>query len=52
MKSPWNEPVVFKKVPEKNPKTNEPVMFYMCSLCGAVVVNRRIHEQWHDSIQK
>lgn len=46
--SPWDGPsAVYKAVPPTNPKTGEPVQFYVCTLCGGAVVSRKIHSQAH-----
>lgn len=48
-RSPWNNPVpVFKEMPESNPKTGKPVVLFLCTQCGAVVANRKVHANWHD----
>ena len=49
--SPWSNPeVVFKKIPKINPKTGNEFEFFMCSVCGASVANRRIHADWHETL--
>lgn len=49
--SPWSGPeVVFKKIPKINPKTGNDYEFFMCSVCGASVANRRIHIAWHEDL--
>lgn len=49
--SPW-EPTAspepqFKEMPETNPRTGKPPVTHFCGSCGAQVVNRRIHLDWH-----
>lgn len=42
--SPWdvgNEPE-YKQIPEKIL-----TKLWLCSVCGAAVVNRKIHNEWH-----
>jgi len=47
--SPWNdkEPS-YKDVPDVNPSTGEPVPLRICLLCGAAVINRKMHTRWHE----
>lgn len=46
--SPWDDPSPsYKAVPEVNPKTDEPVQFYVCTECGVAVVSRKIHSRSH-----
>lgn len=46
--SPWDgDRPSYKAVPPINPKTNEPVTFYVCTLCGAAVISRKLHSKWH-----
>lgn len=40
----------FREIPNVNPKNNKPVVYYACSACGAAVINRNIHIQWHKHI--
>lgn len=39
--------VDYKEIPKINPKSNENVKYFLCSLCGSAVVNRKIHTHWH-----
>lgn len=46
--SPWDgEKPSYKIVPTVNPKTNEPVQLYVCTLCGSAVISRKLHSRWH-----
>lgn len=46
--SPWDDPEPeFRAVPTTNPKTKKPVEETVCTLCGALVVSRKIHKRWH-----
>lgn len=49
-KSPWSGPTpTFKELPKENPRTGKPPVLFYCSLCGSVVVNRKLHIQFHES---
>lgn len=50
--SPWDgETPSYRKVPERNPKTGEPVQFYLCGLCGGAVISRKLHSKAHRNSQ-
>jgi len=50
--SPWDESNPhYRAVPQINPKTDEPVKTYACMVCGVAVVSRKIHTEWHKTIQ-
>lgn len=52
-RSPWDDPPPnFKEVPADNPKTNKPVLTYVCSICGGAVISRRRHLKWHKDLPK
>ena len=47
--SPWNDPdPAFKQIPKENPKTKKPIVLFLCSACGSVIANRRLHSKWHE----
>lgn len=37
----------FKEVPKINPRTDKETVLFACSVCGSIVVNRNIHNIWH-----
>jgi len=37
----------FRKLPEVNPKTGEPFAQHLCIMCGALVIDRKVHYNWH-----
>lgn len=40
----------FIELPSINPKTNEPPVHYVCTVCGSLVVSRKKHLQWHKNV--
>ena len=42
----------FREAPEINPKTLEPPVSYICSLCGATTMSRKTHIIWHRNLFK
>jgi len=48
VESPWDGPAPsYRAVPQLNPKTNKPVKFYACMSCGAAIVSKKVHDDWH-----
>lgn len=37
----------FVEIPEINPKTGKSPVFFICSVCGAIVASRKPHILWH-----
>lgn len=44
--------IKFVELPEINPKTNKPPVFFICSFCGAIVASRKPHILWHRRIEQ
>lgn len=37
----------FRRLPKVNPKTEEPYAQYLCVICGSLVIDRKVHYNWH-----